>query len=129
MGQYEADYYYEAVHKRLKQAEPPMHETLIYPPPHIQDYSQLEVADVLGRYQREPVQNEWHTGEIREVGGALEWENDAAVSWSLSATPTSGVLETGEDCPYDDDFHLQVDAEGTLVTGFRFNGELYARVE
>lgn len=137
VGRYEADYYHEALTKRLQSATPSLKAGLRYATPSA-TYSQLTVADLLGTYQREPIENPWHVGDIRFVaGGQLVWRNTAAVQWNLYPSLATGALLTGPDCPYytlplGQQFRvvLKRDACGDLTTevdGFGFNGELYRR--
>jgi hypothetical protein len=135
-GTYEADYYAEAVHKRLQSADPPMHVALRYAPPPADVLAQLTTADVLGTYDRQPVENDWHTGTIATDGSALSWTNEAGASWSLTADLATGRLLTAEDCPYYDSggraFTLELarDDDGNYlptVTAFWFTGERYAK--
>ena len=97
----------------------------------------LEADDVLGQFLRQPVDNDWHTGEITGAGNGLLWTNVAGVSWELTAELPSGRLDTGPDCPYFDDpggdaFVLELD-QGTdgidlpEVVAFWFLGERYSR--
>ncbi|MGE3818984.1 MAG: hypothetical protein AB7I30_06075, partial [Isosphaeraceae bacterium] len=85
---------------------------------------------VLGRYQREPVENDWHVGRITQgPNNLLKWTNRANVSWTLTPDLGNRKLLTGPDNPYQKinirDFHLEM-ANGR-ATGFRFNNELYRR--
>jgi hypothetical protein len=136
-GRYEADYFHEAIFKRLKTADPPLHVALRYATADA-PWQDLVLADVLGSYQREPVENNWHIGTIQQVAGTtLKWTNNAGVSWLLDADLSRGELLTGPDCPYyappaGTEFQvvLERDSIGDLtstVLGFAFNGELYER--
>ena len=59
----------------------------------------LKPEDLVGSYQRLPVENPWHEVQITlDASGQLWWENAAQVTWKLFLE--SGVLTTGEDCPY-----------------------------
>lgn len=132
-GRYEPDYYDEALQKRLKGASTPLAVQLRYGVPPRGLWTDLPPSALMGTYQREPVTNGWHRGTIAHDGEALRWTNEAGVSWGLEADLEAGVLRTGADCPYDDDFALvpmrdpQTGAWTTTLAGFRFNGELYAR--
>jgi hypothetical protein len=129
-GVYEPDYYAEAVSKRLRDADPPL-ESLRYgvvPDGHFAD---LDPTTLLGNYQRLPVENEWHEGTIAEGEDGWTWTNAAGVSWGLTPRLQEGLLRTGADCPYDDDFRLEATRDPSTgaflggVSGFRFSGELY----
>ena len=88
-----------------------------------------DVSALLGTFQRDPVQNDWHTGTIERDGGKLRWTNLAGVSWSLTADLARDRLLTGQDNPY----FAQGIREFTLirdhgdVVGFRFGNETYSR--
>ena len=62
--------------------------------------AQLTTAHVVGRYQRQPVTNDWHVGEVVVVDGELWWRNNAGVSWTLRADLGHGRLIGGADNPY-----------------------------
>lgn len=136
VGRYEADYYHEALVKRLQQATPGLHAGLRFATADA-PWAQLTIDDLLGTYRHEPVQNPWHIGDIRFVGTQLEWRNTAPVSWNLFDDLPHGILATGPDCPYygqpsGDRFNivLERDALGDLTTdvrGFAFQGGLYER--
>lgn len=110
------------------------------PPPSA--FSKLEADKVLGKYRREPVENDWHQGIIdRGVDHTLRWRNDAGVSWTLTPDFPNGILRTGTENPYYNNdpekgrvfrLMLRKDSQGNdipSVAGFRFNGEFYAKVE
>jgi len=134
-GRYEADYFHEAVYRRLQTATPPMHVALRYATADA-PWGDLVLGDVIGTFRREPVENPWHIGTIQQISGnQLRWTNNAGVSWNLNADLLVGKLFTGPDCPYYDppngtkfDIVLERDAIGDLtdqVRGFSFNGEVY----
>lgn len=135
VGQFEPDYYAEAVDKRLKQASPSLNAQLRYGRVPEGLFADTEVASLVGAYQRAPVQNDWHSGRIEMEGEGLRWINDAGVSWGLAPEMEQGLLITDEDCPYEGDFVLTParDPESGAwdggLTGFTFNGELYAVVD
>ena len=59
----------------------------------------MKPEDLMGSYQRLPVENPWHEVQItRDASGQLWWENAAQVTWKLFLE--NGVITTGEDCPY-----------------------------
>ncbi len=142
-GRIEPDYYHEALHKRLQPlADPPLHIGLSYRLPDIKVLRRLRSKEIVGSYLREPVENDWHAGEIRTDGdsGRFRWTNRAGRSWSLEFDPTTGALRTGSDCPYcpdDEDsgppFTLELarDPETgewlSTVAAFRFQGGRYQR--
>ena len=138
VGRFEPDYYHESVFKRLQDAtEPTFVAGLRNAVPDV-SFEDLEIEDVLGNYDRLPVQNPWHQGEIRLSGSRMSWRNAAGVSWSLAPNIQDGRLEIGPDCPYYDpnapntnDFMLAMGEDEfgdptDTFRGFFFNGELYS---
>jgi len=146
-GRFEPDYYAEAMHKRLRtwQAEPPLHVALRYQPPAPALVAQIEVEALVGSYRHEPVQNDWHVGEItvetRDPDGhptVLRWTNQAGASWRLFPDPSALGLRTGEENPYYAEnpaggrvFRtiLRRDEQGDYLpeaAGFQFQGGFYA---
>lgn len=136
VGRFEPDYFHEALFKRLLDAEPPLHVMLRHAARGL-DLGALSPADLVGTYVREPVENDWHRGEI-ELGpeGGLRWRNAAGVAWSLAPDLARGRLRTGPDCPYHTPEHpspfvlvpaFDPGERVTGVAGFRFGGGLYAR--
>ena len=90
----------------------------------------LDLAATLGHYERLPVENDWHPGNIEQTPSGLRWINAAGVAWSLTPDLANERLLTGPDCPYAgwpgaDAFTLAV--TDSVVTGFYFQGELYSR--
>ena len=136
VGRYEPDYYHESLYKRLQDATTPMVAALRYATAGA-PWSSLSINDVLGSYQRNPVQNLWHNGTI-QFSPQLEWQNFAGVDWNLQDDLANGQLLTGPDCPYfgtplgnQFSIELERDALGDFTTnleGFSFNGELYERL-
>jgi hypothetical protein len=135
-GRYEADYFHEALFKRLQSATPPMHVRLRYATADA-PWQDLVLTDVMGEFRREPVQNNWHIGRIEPSGSGLKWTNNAGVSWLLSPDLLEGELLTGPDCPYyappngtKFSIVLKRDGMGDLtneVEGFSFSGEIYTQ--
>lgn len=131
-GRYEADYYVEALHKRLWDASPTLTNKLRFKPPSPALFGGIDVASLVGSYQRIPVENSWHQGEISYENDTLRWTNMAGVSWGLGYAGGSVIL-TDEDNPYDNDFIIALARDPdsgeytSEVIGFRFNSELYAR--
>lgn len=136
VGRYEADYFHEALYKRLQGASTTLVSALRYATANA-PWHLFGLGDVLGDYQRMPVQNAWHVGSI-QLGPQLEWQNQANVDWNLQDDLANGDLPTGPDCPYFGswagnkfDVVLARDALGDFlpqILGFAFNGELYERV-
>tara|TARA_B100001093_G_scaffold454093_1_gene463184 strand:+ start:38 stop:328 length:291 start_codon:yes stop_codon:yes gene_type:complete len=91
----------------------------------------LTEQDLLGIYERQPVENGWHSVTLALEDGQLWWRNAAGAEWRLNFE--DGILQTQEDCPYGV-VNLQVvlaqDDNGDYlneVTGLIFNNELYRR--
>jgi hypothetical protein len=127
VGAWEPDYYAEAVARRLATASPSIAEALDV----TIDVSALSLADFVGRYERRPVQNDWHRVEVLREGDALLWSNAAGVRWGL--TFEEGVLRSVADSPYGQQelgVEPTIDAEGVAgppVRSLFFNGEAYVR--
>lgn len=107
-GRYEADYYYEALHKRMQGVtDPPLHVRLRCAPPPRALFRNIPLAALLGNYRHQPVENDWHivTVTVDEEASAegkpvLRWTNKARVSWRLWPDLEKGILRAGDDCPY-----------------------------
>ncbi|MBW2579061.1 MAG: hypothetical protein JRE38_13510 [Deltaproteobacteria bacterium] len=136
-GQFEPDYFHESVFKRLHSAELPFHVGLRYATADA-PWDEIELDDILGYYERLPVNNAWQAGNIWLDGAQLRWQNTAGVSWNLAPDLAGGALQIGPDCPYYDenvnnDFRLVLEREDQLgdltavVKGFSFLGELYSK--
>ena len=122
VGLWESDYYIEAINKRLLTATPSLSEglkaaDLINP-------ASLEPSQISGRYQRQPILNEWHDVTVSENAGAMLWSNAANVSWGLEIR--DGGLWTEEDCPYGVS-EVLVESGGASVDALWFGNERYAR--
>ena len=96
--------------------------------------AQLTTAHVVGRYQRQPVTNDWHVGEVVVVDGELWWRNNAGVSWTLRADLGHGRLIGGADNPYPgQDFliRLGLGSDGDVVPTVNrlvFGQDVYVRI-
>lgn len=121
-GQYEPDYYIEAIDKRLLAASPSLAEGL--KAPDWGDVDTLEPASLAGDYRREPVENEWHQVTITVEGDGFRWSNAAGVSWGLEVR--DGKLWTAADCPYGES-EVPVQLENGAVAALWFGGERYGR--
>lgn len=58
----------------------------------------VDLQPFVGRYERTPVQNNWHRVQVTLDEQGLWWTNDAGRRWSLRHE--AGALRTGADCPY-----------------------------
>jgi len=136
-GIFEPDYYHESIYKRLHFAEPSLHIGLRYSTIDA-PWDQLIIDDVIGTYKREPVENDWHIGEIRFIESQLKWVNTANVQWNLQDDLENGKLLTDSDCPYYGQYWnagsfqivLERNNMGDLtananIYGFKFLGEIY----
>lgn len=91
----------------------------------------LTAEDLLGAYERQPVQNGWHSVTLVWENSKLWWKNAANSQWGLSFE--DGVLKTEENCPYGVStlgIVLAQDDNGEYlseVSGLIFNNELYER--
>lgn len=102
------------------------------------------IQAIAGRYQRKPVENEYHEGTLTlesQPGQApvFVWRNKADVSWKVMGDGTSETFRTDDANPYFNDgeelrkvrFEFNKNAAGRYtgtVKGFHFGGELYERV-
>ncbi len=144
-GYLEADYYAEALEKRLRSAQPPLCISLRAAPPARQLLERLAPEMARGRYRRDPVENDWHQGVIDwdRSGGApatlLRWTNAAGRSWTLSPDFGNAILRFGGDSPYREADHhsrafriaLRRNADGDHVpevAGYYFHGDFYRRL-
>ena len=85
---------------------------------------------LLGSYQRLPIENPWHEGRItfrEQSPSTLRWTNQAGVSWDLFPDLERNRLETGQQNPYYQsglrEFRLQF-RDGKLI-GFLFGSDLF----
>jgi hypothetical protein len=143
-GHFEADYYHEAIKKRLADATPPLHIGMRHAAPPAKLFRNLSTDDLVGHYRRIPAENDWHVGTISPSGSiekgenVLLWRNAAGKTWLLREDLKRGYLRTGEDNPYFEsadspirDFRvvLRRDENGNYlpkVAGIQFNGGFYA---
>ena len=131
-GVFEPDYYFESIQKRLINASPSLADGLEFPGSPktslIDPYQyNLESYDsLIGFYEREPVQNDWHKVEIIETNGKLRWRNAAGVTWSLEIK--EGELWTGPDCVYGEQKLGVYIENGGGILGLIFQNELYEKI-
>ena len=88
--------------------------------------STLSEDMLVGSYQRQPVLNAWHNAAVGLENNQLWWKNEADVRWQLEIRDKQ--LWAGPDWLYGEQ-ELLVGGEGTTVTGLRFGGEGYKRLE
>ena len=131
-GVFEPDYYFESIQKRLINASPSLAYGLEFPGSPktslIDPYQyNLESYDsLIGFYEREPIQNDWHKVEIIETNGKLRWRNAAGVTWSLEIK--EGELWTGPDCVYGEEKLGVYIENGGGILGLIFQNELYEKI-
>lgn len=122
-GEWEPDYYAEALQKRLRSAEPPPWQALKRARP-IAEQPPLTRALLVGRYERIPTENGWHRVQVGETDEGLQWANEADSTWGLELV--DGRLRSKEDCPYGVR-EVSVEFEAGAVVALWFLGERYAR--
>ena len=138
-GRLEADYYAEALHKRLQPAaDPPLYVKLRYAVP-ASVLAKITPGLLLGAYRRLPVENHWHEGKITVDPKGLRWTNQANAAWELAPDLGRLLLRTGPDNPY---YRFGLDggrsfrvvlrrgASGEYlpeISGFEFLGDFYRK--
>ena len=72
-----------------------------------------------GRYDRRPVENNWHLVQISKISeGKYEWKNSAGAAWYLFEIPgESNVVEVGKECPYYKDGYIRTIFTATGIRG------------
>jgi hypothetical protein len=139
VGEFEPDYYYESLHKRLQQATKPLHVALKYT---VSDLTGIVTPNMLaGHYRREPAENGWHQGELTNIGTPrrpkFRWTNEAEVAWSLTPNYAQSALDCEEGSPYFDaeagkQFVIELKPprgqRPREVAGFHYNGDFYKRI-
>lgn len=135
-GQFEADYYTEALRKRLRDACEPLARRLTTRrvAADTAALGALTLDDFLGRYERDEIQNDWHAGAIVRDAGRYYWRNDAGVAWEVTDAIAAGHLATDATAPYPNEpfvavLHRERDG-GALpgVTGLQYQGGLHRKV-
>jgi serine/threonine protein kinase/formylglycine-generating enzyme required for sulfatase activity len=105
----------------------------------------LKLSDIVGHYADKQSTNDWHRGAISETKDkegkdVLRWTNAAGKSWQLTPDLPNGVLNTGPDNPYFNNFNdvatrvftLELSRDGNgeylpQVQSFRFGGAEFVR--
>ncbi len=123
VGQFEPDYYAEAIARRLRDATPSLAEGL--DAPELLAVDAIGVDAILGRYERRPVENEYHEVTVERRDDSLVWQTAGSAFWSLQVT--DGRLYSGPDCPYGENPIAIVGADGRVDRLMFF--EPYHRVE
>lgn len=128
VGLMEADYFQEALHKRLLSADTPLSVMLRYAPPRAGTLANLDTSVLIGDYDG---------GSITADGDDFIWTNDSGDSWTLTWDAETGRLLTGADGPFlalsgGDAFTIALarDENGDYtdqIIGFRYLGALYLK--
>ncbi len=137
-GFLEADYYAEALHKRiLPRGDPPLWAGLRFALP-AAVAGKIGPALLVGRYRHDPVTDATREGAISAAGGMLAWTDRAGKSWRLELSGDKRLLLTGFDNPYfesADGKAFRIDLgrgpSGEFlprVAGFWFRNEFYVRL-
>ena len=88
----------------------------------------LALADVLGNYQRLPVENGYHNGNLVQTASGLAWKNSSGSVWTLKDDLAHGLLLTDSSSPYHSTSpNISVVLLNGKVVGLRLQGELYLR--
>lgn len=131
VGAWEPDYYAESLRKRLDGATPSVSQALRIGSSDF-DASALTTQDLVGSYERRPVENDWHRVTIALEGNTLTWRNAAGAAWEL--TWADGVLRSVPDSPYGAQT-IDIEPERTpageplpTVRALYFNGERHVRL-
>ncbi|MEO1652956.1 MAG: T9SS type A sorting domain-containing protein, partial [Bacteroidota bacterium] len=135
VGQFEADYYAETLHKRLQVDCVPLVNKLItrVDAGPEKPFASISIDDLLGEYSLDNIQNPWQEGALIQEGNKYFWRNKANVQWEVFPNIEAGRLETGADTPYPgQDFFLELyqNLDGSYipgVTSLRYQGELYKK--
>ena len=76
VGDWELDYFAEAITKRLLTAQPSLAET--FQAPTFADLSTLDLQKLVGNDERRPILNGWHEVSITLENSQLRWSNQAS---------------------------------------------------
>lgn len=129
-GRFEADYYAQALEKRLRtpRARPRLDLVLRYAAPPAEVLRKLTPAAFEGEYERRPIENDWHRVTLKRTGtNELQWKNAAQARWRVEWDAQRGVLAIGADSPYFDREHPQRN-ELTIVPRRADDGAALAEV-
>ncbi len=139
-GTFEADYYHETLHKRLKTAKPALHYTLnpTYQPTN-RVLNNLKISQFLNQTfdASEMVKargievNDWHIAQIIQEGNKYYWKNKAGAKWEVVPDFQNNRLKTKDDNPYKGHhffISFKKDENGgftNTIEGLDFNGTIY----
>ena len=124
VGINEPDYYAESLTKRLLTATPSLASVLQLPDS--ANMADFPVEMLVGTYQRNPYENNYHDVTITLVDGNLRWTNAAGVSWGLEVIGEK-LWRTAQS-PYGAEaLRVDIDTEGN-VTALVNSAEPYLRI-
>ncbi len=139
-GQFEPDYYTEALHRRIIPKGAPLSAKLRTADRSGEYAEYISPDSIEGNYEIKKVENGWHKGKIVRLSGknSFQWVNGANVKWTLELNPKKGILETGDENPYKKKgdpsgklfkILLKKDSEGEVILKKGKNGEKTAEIE
>ena len=89
---------------------------------------------MIGRYETDPVLNDWHKVSVTQENSNFRWTNNAGVSWIMRPNFDQGKFILEQDCHYYDmcreviifpKFVKGKLNQNNLVDYLSFNGERY----
>jgi len=122
-GSNEADYYYEAVEKLLKAptTTPTLAQKFKEPHGPLAKVSEVGIATLVGDYQRNPIQNNWHEiGVTKDSSGGLTITNKAGRRWDLQTLGDKLFTSEGKAV------YIELDGSKENLVALIFNKERYA---
>jgi formylglycine-generating enzyme required for sulfatase activity len=115
VGVNEADYYAEALTKRILPLGSPDSVADRLQKPDYADMAVFPVAKLVGNYRRNPVQNGFHEVTITLESGNLRWSNAAGSSWGLEIIG-SDLWSLPNSVPYGaQKYRVQIDGDGNVI--------------
>ncbi len=136
-GQFEPDYYTEALHKRIIPKGAPLSVKLRIAERSSEYAEYISPDSIEGTYEIKKIENGWHKGKIVRLPGknSFQWINGANVKWTLELNSKKGILETGKENPYWKNgekafkIFLKKDSDGDIILKKGKNGEKSAEIE
>lgn len=141
-GSFEADFYYESFHKRLKDVKPHLNYILnpTYKPSN-EILNSLDLSQFLNQtfdasediIKSGGTPNDWHVGKIILQNGKYYWRNNGNAQWEVVPNFANAAFTTKQDNPYiGQDFFITFKRDDTGkyingIDGLYFNGSLYKR--
>lgn len=102
------------------------------PPPTPSSRNAVKVptmAELIGTYMRLPLENDYHTGQLVQLGTGVAWKNKIGQTWTLTDDLKNGQLLLDSSSPYFQSDHPNITAvyyKGKIA-GIRVVGELFVR--